>query len=300
VKVRAAFPDAARVAARMRAANGGGWSKAKAGGLSGHAIALAVPRWLIAASGVPSGAARPAIAALAQLESVQALLLLHLQHMDDEIDGQRQGAGRRGDDFLASALTTLRAVSGEAPRFHRDFARLQREQEETAAWEIARRGRPYTAAATADLVRIAGRAALLRWPAGAIAQLLCRPHSRPRLERITRSLLLVALLLDDLADVADDAARGRCNAVLLAGRAPRPGTDRFHEGVGRGALFVACWIDSEIDTLARDARDAPGAAGACSRLRLLSARAAQATFSWASAASAAGALRAGARIGAAR
>jgi hypothetical protein len=289
VKVRAAFPDMAAVVARMRAASGAGWHTAKDSGLSGHAIALSVPRWLIAASGVGAEAARPAIAALGRLESVQALLLLHLQGVDDGVDGQRLGAG--GHDFLAPALTTLRAVLGEAPRFQREFARLQREQGETSAWEIARRGRPNTAAGTADLLRVAGRAALLRWPAAAVAHLLSRPRLRPRLERIAQSLLLVALLLDDLADVADDAAAGRCNAVLLAGRAPPPGNGRFYQGVGRGALFVGRWIEGEIDAVARDARGAPGAAEACSRLRLLSARAAGATFRWASVASAAGALR---------
>lgn len=300
MKVRAAFPDAARVAARMRAASGGAFGDAEAGGLSGHAIALGVPRWLIAASGLPADAARPAIAVLGQLESVQALLLLHLQHVDDEVDGQRQVAGCSGHDFLAPALEQLRAVLGEAPRFSREFARLKREQEETSAWEVARRGRPYTAARTADLLRIAGRAALLRWPAAAIAHLLSRPRLLPRLERMAQSLLLVALLLDDLADVADDAARGQCNAVLLAGRVPLPGTARFYDGVGRGALFVARWIDSELDLVVRDARGAPGAAEACSHLRLLSARAAGATLRWACAASAAGALRAGARIAAPR
>ncbi|HEY6910055.1 MAG TPA: hypothetical protein VI356_11840 [Myxococcales bacterium] len=298
MKVRAAFPDAARVAARMRAASGARFGNATAGGLSGHAIALAVPRWLVAASGVPAEATRPAAAVLAQLESVQALLLLHLQQVDDEVDVQRQAC--RGDHFLAAASERLRALLGDAPRFRREFARLRREQEETSAWELARRGRPYTSARTADLLRIAGRAALLRWPAAAIAHLLARPRLLPRLERMAQSLLLVALLLDDLADVADDAARGGCNAVLLAGRAPPPESSLFHDGVSRGALFVARWIESEIDALARDARGAPGAAEACTQLRLLSARAAAATFRWARAATSAGALRAGARIAKAR
>jgi hypothetical protein len=167
------------------------------------------------------------------------------------------------------------------------MARLLREQEETAAWELRLRGRR-TSATTRDLVRIGGRAALLRWPASAVAHLAGKPALQARLDRLAGSILLVALLLDDLADVADDARTGCCNAVLLAGRA-----SDFHLCVQRGSLFVARWIETELDSIRRDSRGAPGAAAACARLCTAGRRSAASVFRWASAAALANQLRAG-------
>src|SRR5262249_12707934 len=83
------FPGPAEVAERIAAASGIRGRRSKPGPFSGYAIALGAPRWSLAAMGVPRSA--KTIATLRELELVQALLLLHLQEVDDEVDGQAQG-----------------------------------------------------------------------------------------------------------------------------------------------------------------------------------------------------------------
>jgi len=289
---RVAFPTPTEVAERLKAVCGRAPTSAQPGFLSGYAISLAAPRWLLAASKVPPKAARRAAAALRELELVQMLLLLYLQEVDDAVDGQSQGRGGiAGRRFLSSARQRLRASVGVAPFVWDEFARLEREQNETSAWEVARRGRTSTGSRRTDLDRIAGRAALLRWPAAATAHLVGKPALRARLDRLVRSLLLVALLLDDLSDVLEDAERGCCNAVLLSGRAGRPGTLQFYASVRRGTVFVARWLDREIDAILRASRGAAGASRACSLLRLLAAYSVGSVLHWAAAATVACALR---------
>lgn len=290
-RLRVAFPSPDDVAERIEAAGGIAPKPLKPGFISGYAISLAAPRWVLAAAQVPSKVARRA-ADLRELELVQALLLLHLQEVDDEVDGQSQSCGAgSGKPYLASATQRLRTIVGAGPFVWEEFARLEREQNETSAWEIARRGRTNTGSRRTDLDRIAGRAALLRWPAPATAHLVGRPALRARLDRLVRSLLLVALLLDDLSDVVEDAERGCCNAVLLSGRAGRPGTLRFYAGVRRGTVFVARWLDREIDAILRASRGVAGASSACSVLRLLAAYSVGSVLRWAAAATVASALR---------
>jgi hypothetical protein len=278
MRARVRFPSSTEIAGCLRAWGGkAGPGPRKSDAISGFAMALAAPGWLLAASGVAALSVD-----LPELELIQAGLLLHLQEVDDEVDGQSRCLGGNMP-HLAAILGRLRATIGSGPLFWQEFARLRREQENTSRWEIARRGRRQPVDLKDDLERIPGRAALLRWPAAGVAHLLGRPALRARLDRLVRRLLLVALLLDDLGDVLDDAEQGRCNAVLMSGHATLEDGSGFHAAVRRGTAFVAGWLDREIEALQDASNDAAGAPEACRTLRGLAARSTASVSRWATA-----------------
>jgi len=114
-RLRVAFPSRtmSRNGSRRRAALRP--SRLKPGFISGYAISLAAPRWVLAAAQVPSKVARRA-ADLRELELVQALLLLHLQEVDDEVDGQSQSCGAGSANPISRRLRSACAtIVGAGP-----------------------------------------------------------------------------------------------------------------------------------------------------------------------------------------
>jgi hypothetical protein len=153
-----------------------------------------------------------------ELEAVQAHLLAWGVLRDRAIDGA--GAPAHSPDLLPllfEAQARLGRLFGSRDLFWTDYRRLIRQQVESDTWEshvtIPVRFCP-------ALVRRLGRkAALVRWPAAAVARRLGLPHLIKRIDRALDDLLAALQLIDDVADADEDAAAGQVNAVLVAGGA---------------------------------------------------------------------------------
>jgi hypothetical protein len=231
-------------------------------------FALLTPLWLDEALG-----SRLPRATLRDLLEVQACVLAFAKVHDDLLDG----AGGAGG--LAAVLPLLfeaqrRLARLFAPRdpFWRDFRALVHAQVAADRWE--ERGRPARRLDSALLAALGDKAALLRWPASAVARLAGAPRRVPRLEWMLRRLYTALQLLDDLADVEEDARDGQANAVLAAGGGP--GSDDLERDIAvlRGAPRVASRARREIEEVraavpegSQFAAAASSIAGCCDRYR---------------------------------
>ena len=179
---------------------------ARARALSARALVLLFPDW--AAELVEARVPRE------ELRIIQARVLAAGLAHDDCLDAK--GDGLRSAPLLCEAQRRLSRLFEAAHPFWRQWDRLLREQTASARWELSARPRRFDAA----LVRALGRkAALLRWPAHAVAHLSGRPGQARRLDQIFERFLCVLQLFDDLADVDEDARAGQINSALVARRA---------------------------------------------------------------------------------
>jgi hypothetical protein len=229
---------------------------------SGYELVLSMPCWLDELLGHPL--ATPVIE---EIQLIEAHFLVYLQFVDDAIDGQSQiGPGSPGK-VLASAEARLGQLFRRGDPFWKDYRRLVEEQHASARWELEHRDLPVPRFDEAVFRAIAAKAALLRWPAAAMARLADKAHARKRLDDIFVRFLGVALLLDDLSDVEEDARLGQVNSVLCAGRVVTREPLDFYPAALRGAEAVCDKARFELDWLARRGSPGGGFAAACSLIR---------------------------------
>jgi hypothetical protein len=229
---------------------------------SGYELMLSMPCWLdeLLAYSLP-----PAV--VDEIQLIEAHFLLYLQFVDDAIDGQSQiGPGDPGD-VLAAAEARLAQLFPRNDPFWKDYRRLVEEQTASARWEIDQRNRPLPRFDEAVFRAIASKGALLRWPAAAMARLAGKAHARERLDDIFARFVGVALLLDDLSDVEEDARCGQVNSVLCAGRVVAWDPLDFYPAALRGAETVRRKARAELDWLARCGSTGSGFAAACTVIR---------------------------------
>jgi hypothetical protein len=233
----------------------------KTDGISGYSLVLSMPSWLNELLG---NALQPRL--IDELQLIEAHELVYLQFLDDALDGQSQMG--RGDPDRAhdAARQRLARLFHRHDPFWEDYRRLEREQRASARWEARRRRGPMPAFDAALFRAIAAKGALLRWPASAIARLANRAATRERLDSLFNRFLGVLLLLDDVADVEEDAQAGRINTVLCAGRVPSRDPLEFYPFACRGAQIVCAKARTELARLFRAAPSSSGFAAACAKL----------------------------------
>lgn len=208
---------------------------------SGRALVLLFPDW----AAEQAGARVP----LQELRAIQARVLAAVLVRDEWLD--KGGDGSRVAPLLTEAERRLARLFLEGHPFWRQWRRLLRAQAASARWERSARPRRFDA----GLVRaLGGKAALLRWPAHAVAHLAGRPGQAGRLESMFSRFLGVLQLFDDLADVEEDERSGQINAALVADRAGTP----------LAGLMVLAAAREELASLRREARGS--FAAVCARL----------------------------------
>jgi hypothetical protein len=197
--------------------------------LNGFALTLSMPFWLNEILGRPV-----ALRTVKEIQVIEAHLLVYLQFVDDLVDGQSQIGSGDPDSVLESAHRRLARLFGRDDPFWKQYAALADEQAASVRWEIESRGKLRPPFDDELFRNLASKGALLRWPAAALARLAGRPEEALRLDDLFGRLLGVFLLLDDLNDFEEDAARGQINAVLCAGGAASRESLHFHAAVARG------------------------------------------------------------------
>ena len=186
----------------------------RASGPSAALATLHFPRWAEEWCGQ-----RLTRAERTQLQAVQAHLLAWIVLRDGIADGDSGTLGNLPDlmPLLFEAQHRLGLLFGPGDPFWGDYRCLVRQQVGADRWE---RAPPVHARFNHILVtRLGRKAALLRWPAGAVARRLCRPSSVKEIDSAFDDLLAALQLFDDILDVEEDAAAGQVNAVLVAGGA---------------------------------------------------------------------------------
>ncbi len=226
--------------------------------ISGYAVMLSMPTWLneLLGNALTKRVVR-------ELESIQAHVLIHLQLLDDVMDGQSQIGP--GDPAVPRGIAEQRLTRLFNPGdpFWRDYQRLSNEQEAAARWEIAGRGAPLPRLDDALFDAIASKGALLRWPASAVARLAGRPRAVRLLDDVFARVLGVVLLFDDLSDFEEDAGRGQINAVLCAGGISSRDPLHFYPNVLRGARAVCDKARVELAWLKKVGPSGGGLAAMC-------------------------------------
>jgi len=226
--------------------------------INGYALVLAMPGWI----NELLGHALPA-RLVKEAQLIQANLLVHLQYLDDALDGQSQ-AGRGNPAVpLMAAHRRLARLFPPADPFWFDFRRLGEEQQASARWEATGRHARSPPFDDALLRAIAGKAALVRWPAAGMARLARRPPMKERLDPLLARFLALVLLFDDLTDVEEDASEGRINAVLCAARDCSRDAFRFYPGIARGAHVVCSKVREELARLKREVPSGSAFARVC-------------------------------------
>jgi len=214
--------------------------------IDGFALTLSVPYWLNEALG-----GKVAAPLVTEIQLIEAHLLVYLQFLDDELDRQTQmGAGDSQAPLDAARERLLRLFERSDP-FWATYAALADEQRASARWEIESRFAPSPPFDDELFRRLANKAALLRWPAAALARLAGRPEDASRLDDLFGRLLGVFLLLDDLEDFEEDAGRGQINAVLCAGGVRSRDPLHFYASVLRGTAAVCAKGRRELAALRR-------------------------------------------------
>lgn len=233
------------------------------GGRSASAAvaALRLPAWMDELEpGVPRGSL--AVREAAQLRILCSLLLADA---DEE-------AGRPADihatRLVADARRILGQIFADGHPFWAGFDRLACEQEASARWELGEKGKPQRL--NRALLRALGnKAAFLRWPAIAAAELSGRRREAPKLERFLEKLFVAHQLLDDLLDADADAASGQPNALWAAlGSSPRTDGPLAGEALrrARGAATVCAAARKELRYILQRAPARCGLAGHCKTL----------------------------------
>jgi len=209
--------------------------------LNGYTLVLSLPRLLNELLGnVVAGSV------IEELQLIEAHLLIHLQFLDDDLDGQSQMGPGDPAVPLHAALQRLANLFGPDDPFWKDYERLTEEQEWSARWERAGRGAPLPSFDDALFRALIAKAALLRWPASALARLAGRSDARCFLDDVSGRLIGVVLLFDDLADVEEDAQKGQVNSVLCAGRVAADDGVDFHLQALRGGGPVCAKAHAEL------------------------------------------------------
>lgn len=196
------------------------WAHQASAQTAGSILSLAFPHWANELAG-----GRLTRQRCMELQRVQGFVLSLVQAHDVLIDGEEPP-----EDAAAHLLPLGLEVQRELARFFpmaHDFwdqyARLLREQAESARWEQRARKRPERKLDAPLVERLGRKGALLRWPAFAVCALSGVPQRAALVERQLGRLLSVLQLLDDTLDYAEDAASGQPNGVLAAlGGAPKP------------------------------------------------------------------------------
>lgn len=178
--------------------------------LSAATVALRLPDWAAElAGGVPAPARR-------KLSEAQLLFLCGILLQDSLLDKSGQADGVTGWDLellLHDAERILAGVFAADSPFWRGYRKTLAHQVGSARWELTpRRSLPRL---DVKLLReLSHKAALLRWPAPAVASLSGRAELGPRLDRAFGRLFAVLQIFDDLHDLEDDARSGQINAIL--------------------------------------------------------------------------------------
>jgi hypothetical protein len=177
---------------------------------SAAVAALRLPAWIDEITGpVPRGSSSLAVREAAQLRILCSVLLADA----DEEAGRP--ANIHATRLVADARRLLGQIFPSGVPFWAGFDRLARAQEESARWEQRERGKAQRLD-RALLRALGNKAAFLRWPAIAAAELSGRGKQAPRLERLLEKLFIAHQLLDDLLDVEQDKASGQPNAFWAA------------------------------------------------------------------------------------
>jgi len=184
--------------------------------LNGYTLVLSLPRLLNELLGnVVAGSV------IEELQLIEAHLLIHLQFLDDDLDGQSQMGPGDPAVPLHAALQRLANLFGPDDPFWKDYERLTEEQEWSARWERAGRGAPLPSFDDALFRALIAKAALLRWPASALARLAGRSDARCFLDDVSGRLIGVVLLFDESRGRRGRRAEGAGQQRTLRG--PRCG-----------------------------------------------------------------------------
>jgi hypothetical protein len=139
--------------------------------------------------------------------------------------------------LLFEAHVRLSRLFGARDPFWTDYRRILRQQVESDRWERTGAGSLHFGA---RLIRQLGRkAALVRWPAAAVARRLGRADLAGEIDCAFEDLLEALQLIDDVVDAEQDAEQGQINAVLVAGGPWQPGVAGLQARIARG-IPVAC------------------------------------------------------------
>jgi hypothetical protein len=230
--------------------------------LTGATASLALPRW---ASDLVGGIGDERCR---ELQAIQLLLLMSGLIQDSVADGTSLGrlSGWDSIPLFEEARVRLGRIFPAGDPFWRGYTRVLRQQIASERWERRWRGRqpPFDA----GLVRRLGRkAALMRWPAYAVASLKHKPAVGPRLDRLFERLFSVLQVLDDFVDEREDAEAGRINALISAtgkssGQHPSGQAKR-----ARAARVAARLARKEVEMLARLVPPSSALAACCKELR---------------------------------
>jgi len=226
--------------------------------IEGYSLVLSIPLWVDELLGQPFP-----VGVLREIQLIQGYLLIHLQHVDDAIDGQSQMGGGDAAPPVAEAERRLAKLFDRGHPFWNDYRRLAREQQRSRRWEASRRGMPLPRFDGRLRRSLTAKAALLRWPAVGMARLAGRPGLRRRLDELCARFIAVALLFDDLTDVEEDADEGRVNAVLCAGRISSRAPFHLYPRAIRGASIVCGWMRAELGRLAAQGVSSAGFVRVC-------------------------------------
>ena len=216
------------------------------GAAGGFGLTLSLVPWLDGLLGSPASAGE-----LRELLAIQALAFAWLQNVDDVVDGQQQAGAVDAARTLALAEARLAALFPRRAPFWTAWRRLLATQRASWRWEAASRKRPRLRFDRALLRKLGDKAALLRWPAWALAELAGRPGRARPLDAASARVITAAILLDDLGDFEEDYDRRQVNAVLCAGRVSSRDDLLFFPAAARGAFGVCAAAIAELEPIRR-------------------------------------------------
>ena len=214
-------------------------------------LALAIPRWSAEWLDVEF---QPTV--LERLNAIQGHCIALVKLQDNVVDShlyvseaERKRSAALFLPFANRFYQDLMTLVSESSPFWAHLSRLYAEQAEATEWQI----RTLAGHAGYDIAQIprllANKAAILRWPGPALAVLSGQEALAERIDQSLAQLFLVLQLLDDLADINEDAASGQPNAVLLyAGYREESGAPTMAT-ILRGIAAVAQLCNSTLDAL---------------------------------------------------
>ena len=214
--------------------------------IGGFGLTLSLVPWLDELLGSPATARE-----LRELLAIQALAFAWLQCADDALDGQRQAGAIDAAGTLVLAEARLAALFTRRAGFWTAWRRLMATQRASWRWEEESRKRPLLRFDRALLRKLGDKAALLRWPAWALAELSGQPGRGRALDAASARVITAAILLDDLGDFDEDFDRRQVNAVLCAGRVSSRDDLVFFPAAARGAFRVCAAAIAELEPIRR-------------------------------------------------
>jgi len=230
--------------------------------LTGATASLALPRW---ASDLVGGIGDERCR---ELQAIQLLLLMGGLIQDSVADGASLGFLTAWDSIplFEKARARLGRIFPADDPFWRGYTRVLGQQIASARWELRWRGRqpPFDAAL---LRRLGRKAALMRWPAYAVASLKHKPALGPRLDRLFERLFSVLQVLDDFTDEQEDAEAGRINALVSATGKSSSQQPSGQAKRARAAKAAARLARKEVQMLARLVPPSSSLAACCKELQ---------------------------------